>query len=72
MLDIVSLRLTFVQGICIEHMLQSLYPPQQIIVHHFFEPLMDDKNLTIGAQVAKALFVLQMLNSIQALIHQHY
>ena len=53
------------------HMLQCLYPPQQIIIHHFFGPLMDDKNLITGAQAVKALFVLQILNSIQALLHQH-
>ena len=53
------------------HMLQCLYPLQQIIVHHFFGPLMDDKNLIIGAHVAKALFVLQILDSTQALLHQH-
>ena len=44
---------------------------QQIIVHHVFGYLMDDKNLIIVAQVAKALFVLQRPDSIQALLHQH-
>ena len=53
-------------------MLKCLYPLQQAIVHHFFGPLMDDKNLIIRAQVAEALFVLQILDSIQALLHQHY
>ena len=43
MLDIVSLRLSFVLGICIGHMLQCLCPLQQIIVHHSFDSLMDDK-----------------------------
>ena len=52
-------------------MLQYLCPLQQIIVCHFFEPLMDDKNLIIEAQVVKALLVLQMLDSIQAFLHQH-
>ena len=33
-------------------------------------PLMDDKKL-IKAQAVKALFNLQMLDSIQALLHQH-
>ena len=32
------------------------------IVHHFGGPLMDDKNLTIQAQVVKALFALQTLD----------
>ena len=36
-----------------------------------FDSLMDDKNLIIRAEVVKALFVLQMLNSIQTLLHQH-
>ena len=36
----------------------------------FFNPLMDDKNLIIEAQVAKGLFVLQILDSVQALLHQ--
>ena len=35
----------------------------------FFGPLMDHKNLIPEAQVLKALFVLQILNSIQALLH---
>ena len=52
-------------------MLQCLCPLQQIIVHRFFDCLMDDKNLIIQAEVGKALFVLQILNSIQALLHQH-
>ena len=54
-----------------EHMLQCLRPLQQMIGHHFFGPLMDDKNLIIGAQVVKALFALQILDSTQALLHQH-
>ena len=37
----------------------------------FFDPLMDDKNLIIVAQVVKTLFVLQILDSIQALLHRH-
>ena len=41
------------------------------IVHHFGGPLMDDKNLTIQAQVVKALFALQILDSVQASLHQH-
>ena len=52
-------------------MLQCLYPLQQIIVNHFFVPLMDDKNLIIAAQVVKALFPLQILENIQALPLQH-
>ena len=48
-------------------MLQFLYPPKQIIVHYFFVSLMDDKNLIIYAHVVKALFLLQILDSIQAL-----
>ena len=52
-------------------MLQSWYPLQQIIVRHFFGPLMDDESLISEAQVVKALFVLQILDSIQALLHQH-
>ena len=50
-------------------MLKCLYPPQQIIVRHFVS-LMDDRNLIIQAQVVRALFVLQILNSIQALLYQ--
>ena len=38
----------------------------------FFVAPKDDKNLVIQAQVAKALFVLQILDSIQALLHQHF
>ena len=52
-------------------MLKCLYPSQQIIVHHFLDSLMDDKNLIIQAQVVKALFVLQIRDSTQALAHQH-
>ena len=37
----------------------------------FFEPLMDDKNLITQAQGAKVLFVLQILDSTQALLYQH-
>ena len=37
----------------------------------FFGPLMDDKNMIIGAQVAKALFVLQIPDSNQAVLNQH-
>ena len=55
MLDIVSLRLSFVLGICIGHMLQCLCPLQQIIVHHFFDSL-NGKNQIIQAQVVKVLF----------------
>ena len=51
-------------------MLQCMYPLQQIIADHFFEPPKDDKNLLINAQVVKALFVLQIRDSIQALPHQ--
>ena len=40
---------------------KCLDPLQQIIVYHFFDPLMDDKSLIIEAQVVKALFVLQIL-----------
>ena len=52
-------------------MLKCLYPLRQIIVHHLFGPLMDDKNLTTEAQVVKALFVLQIFESIQTLLLQH-
>ena len=51
-------------------MLQCLYPMQQIIVHHFFVSLMDDRNLIIRAQVAKVLFFLQIRDSIQVVLHQ--
>ena len=54
------------------HMLQCLYPLQQIIVQHIFGSLMDDKNLIIQAQVAKALFFMQIRDSTQALLHQHF
>ena len=37
----------------------------------FLGLLMDDKKLIIEAQAVKALFNLQMLDSIQALLHQH-
>ena len=47
-------------------------PLQKIIVQHFFETLKDDKNLIIQAQLVRALFVLQILDSIEALLHQHY
>ena len=70
MLDMVSLYLSFIQGTYIQHMFQCLCPLQQI-VHHFFVPLMDDKNLIIEAQVVRALFILQILNSTQALLRQH-
>ena len=33
--------------------------------------MMDDKNLIIQAHVVRALFALQILDSIQALLHQH-
>ena len=36
----------------------------------FLEPLMNGKNLITEAQAVKALFVLQILDSIQALLHQ--
>ena len=52
-------------------MLPDLYRLQQIIIHHFFDPLMDGKYVIIGAQLVNALFVLQILDSIQALFHQH-
>ena len=52
-------------------MLPGLRPLQQILVHQFLHPLMDDKNLIIKAQMVKALFLLQILDSIQALLHQH-
>ena len=52
-------------------MLPGLDPLQQIIVHQFFYPLMDDKNLIIKAQMVKALLLLQILDSIQALLRQH-
>ena len=47
-----------------------MYPLQQIITHHFFVSLMDDRNLITQDQVARALFVLQILDSTQALLHQ--
>ena len=34
-----------------------------------FGPLLDDKNLIIGAQVAKTLFIFQILDNIRALLH---
>ena len=37
----------------------------------FFDPLMDDKNLITRAQVEKALFALQILDSIQPMLHQY-
>ena len=37
----------------------------------FLVPLMDGKNQITKVQVIKALFVLQILDSIQALPHQH-
>ena len=52
-------------------MLQCLYPLQKIIIHRFLGLLMDDENVIIEARVVKALFVLQILNSIQALLYQH-
>ena len=50
-------------------MLQCLYPLQQTIIHHFFDSLMDGKNQIIQAQVARALFSLQIRDTIQALSH---
>ena len=58
MLRIVFLCLSFSEGPCVVHMLPGLCPLQQIIIHHFLYPLMDDKNPIIEAQVVKALFVL--------------
>ena len=52
-------------------MLQCLCQLQQTIVHHLFGHLMDDKNLIIEAQAAGVLFILQILNSTQELLHQH-
>ena len=46
-------------------MLTGLCSLQQIIILRFFDPMMDDKDLI------KALFFLQMLDRIQALLHQH-
>ena len=37
----------------------------------FLGSLMDDKNLIIEAQVVKPLFVLQIPDSIEPLLHQH-
>ena len=37
----------------------------------FFGRLMDDKNLISETQVVKDLFVLEILNIIQPLLHQH-
>ena len=51
--------------------MQCLYPSQQIIAHHFFVSLMDDKNLIIQDQALKVKLFLQILNSIQALNNQH-
>ena len=62
MLHIVFLRLSlFIQGTCINHMLKCQMDGS----------LMDGKNLITEAQVVKALFALQILDSIQPLLHQH-
>ena len=64
-------------------MLQCLYQLQQIIVHHFFDSLLNDKNLITQAEMVKALFIififfffffffLQIRNSTQVLLHQHF
>ena len=45
-------------------------PTATIIILHFFGPMIDDKNLIIEAQVVKALFVLQIRDSIQTSPHQ--
>ena len=45
-------------------------PTALIRVHHFFYSLMDGKNQMIQAQVTRALFILQIRYSIQALPHQ--
>ena len=47
-------------------MLPDLYPRHPTIVDQFFE-----KNLITEAQVERILFVLQILDSTQALLHQH-
>ena len=52
-------------------MLPDLYPPYPTIVDQFFEILMDGKNLITEAQVERILFVSQILDSTQALLHQH-
>ena len=51
-------------------MLQCLCLLQQIIVHHFFDFLMDGKNQILQAQVARAVVFLQIGDSIQALLYQ--
>ena len=53
-------------------MLQYLYPLQQIIFHHFFGPLMDDKNLAIEPQLVKAFFVLQILDSVYVCLRANH
>ena len=52
-------------------MFQCLCPLQQRRVDHFFDPLMYDKNLITVTLAVKALFALQILDSIQPLLHQH-
>ena len=71
MLRILSLRLSFIEVTCIGHMFQCLCPLQQRRVDHFFDPLMYDKNLITVTLAVKALFALQILDSIQPLLHQH-
>ena len=61
--SVICLRYIYIY---IGHMLQYLYPLQQIIVHHFFESLIDDNSGSGGK--AFNFFA----NSTQALLHQHY
>ena len=49
-------------------MLPGLYLLQQVIVYKFFWAS-DDKNVIIGAQMVKVLFILQILDSTKALLH---
>ena len=53
-------------------MLQFLYPPQQIIVHHFFW-ISDGRDKSNNSGLGgKALFFLQVSDSTQALLNQHF
>ena len=55
--------LSFILSICNEHIMPDLCPLYEIIVHHFFGPLMAGKNVRIQVLVVRVLFVFQILHS---------
>ena len=51
-------------------MLLYLHSPQQIVVHHFSDHLMDGYNVITEAHAASVLFVFKILYDTQALLLQ--